>query len=153
AVWEFTEGAASIPSSTQSGGVLYVPAHGLTAIQPGAAGEKPKPLWQSSQLRPGTASPIVTGEKVCILNDGGVLTCAEAATGKRLWQLRLKGPISATPVAAGNFLYCVSEKGVAQVVDMAKPEGEIVYELDLAEKILCTPSIAGGAIYFRSDTR
>ena len=152
-VWEFTEGASSIPSSTQSSGVLYVPSHGLTAIQPGTAGEKPKLLWQSSQLRPGTASPIVTREKVFTLNDGGVLTCAEATTGKRLWQLRLKGPISATPVAAGNFLYCVSEKGVAQVVNIAKPEGEVVNELDLAEKILSTPSIAGNAIYFRSNAR
>ena len=153
AVWEFTESASSVPSSTPVDGVLYVPSRGLTAIQPGADGEKPKELWQSSQLRPGTASPIVVGEKVFTLNDGGILTCGETATGKRLWQLRLKGPFSATPVAAGHHLYCVSEKGIAQVVDISKPEGEVVSEFDLAEKILCTPSIAGGAIYFRSDTR
>ena len=151
--WEFTESTASVPSSTQSGGVLYVPSRGLTAIQPGTGGAKPKQLWQSSQLHPGTASPIVVGEKVFTLSDGGILTCGDTATGKRLWQLRLKGPMSATPVAAGHFLYCVSEKGVAQVVDITKPEGEVVSELDLAEKILCTPSIAGRAIYFRSDTR
>jgi outer membrane protein assembly factor BamB len=152
-VWEFNEGGSSVPSSTQGAGVLYVPSGGLTAIQPGTGGERPKQLWKSSQLRPGTASPIVVGEKVFTLSDGGILTCGEAATGKRAWQLRLKGPISATPVAAGSFLYCVSEKGVAQVVDITKPEGEVVNEFDLAEKILCTPSIAGGAIYFRSDTR
>src|SRR5262249_7018832 len=144
---------ASIPSSTQSAGVLYVPSGGLTALQPGTAGAQPKRLWKSTELRPGTASPIVVGAKAFTLSDGGILTCGDTATGKRVWQLRLKGPISATPVAAGGFLYCVSEKGVAQVVDITKPEGEIVHELDLAEKILCTPSIAGGAIYLRSDTR
>ncbi len=152
-VWEFTEGGSSVPSSAQSSGVIYVPSGGLTAIQPGADGTTPKQLWKSSQLRPGTASPIVVGDKAFALSDGGILTCGEASTGKRLWQLRLKGPFSATPVSAGNFLYCVSEKGIAQVVDITRPEGEIVNETDLAEKILCTPSIAGGAIYFRSDTR
>ena len=152
-VWEFNEGASSVPSSTQSGGVLYVPSGGLTALQPGKSGERLKQLWKSSTLRPGTPSPLVVGDKVFVLNDGGILTCGNAATGQRAWQLRLKGPISATPVAAGKFLYCVSEKGVTQVVDIAKPEGEVVNELDLAEKILCTPSIAGGAIYLRSDTR
>jgi outer membrane protein assembly factor BamB len=152
-VWEFNEGTSTIPSSTQSAGVLYVPSGGLTAIQPAKGGERPKQLWKSSQLRPGTASPIVVGDKILILNDGGILTCGNAATGQRAWQLRLKGPISATPVAAGNFLYCVSEKGIAQIVDITKPEGEVINELDLAEKILGTPSIGGGAIYLRSDTR
>ena len=152
-VWEFSEGGSSVPSCTPSAGVLYVPSRGLTALQPGTNGEGPKQLWQASQLRPGTASPIVVGVKVFALNDGGVLTCGETATGKRLWQLRLKGPFSATPVAAGVFLYCVSEKGVVQVVDTSKPEGEVVSELELGETILSTPSIANGAIYFRSNAR
>ncbi len=152
-VWEYAEGGSSVPSSTPSGGVLYVPSRGLTALQPGIGGEKPKQLWQASQLRPGTPSPVVVGEKIFALNDGGVLTCGETATGKRLWQLRLKGPFSATPVAAGVFIYCVNEKGVAQVVDTSKPEGEVVSELELGETILSTPSISSGAIYFRSNSR
>jgi hypothetical protein len=88
---------------------------------------------------------------VFTLNDGGILTCGATATGERLWQLRLKGPFSATPVAVGHFLYCVSETGVAQVVDTSKPEGEVVSELELGETILSTPSLSRGAIYFRSD--
>ncbi len=153
-VWDYTDGGSSIPSCAASGGVLFVPTkRGLTALQPGAVGEKPKQLWQASRLRADTASPVVVGEKVFILNDGGILTCGAAATGERLWQLRLKGPFSATPVAVGHFLYCVSESGLAQVVDTSKPEGEVVSELELGETILSTPSISHGAIYFRSDAR
>jgi outer membrane protein assembly factor BamB len=153
-MWEYADGGSSIPSCATSGGVLFVPTkRGLTALQPGAAGEKPKQLWQSSRLRAGTASPIVLGEKVFILNDAGILTCGEVATGERLWQLRMKGPFSATPVAVGHFLYCVSETGVVQVVDTSKPEGEVVSELELGETILSTPAISSGAIYFRSDGR
>jgi len=152
-IWQYDEGGSSIPSMASSDGTMFVPAHGLTALRPAASGEKPKQLWQSSQLRPGTASPVVVGQKVFALNDAGILTCGDAATGNRLWQLRLKGPFSSTPVAAGHFLYCVSEKGLAQVVDISKAEGEVISELDLQETILSTPSISSGAIYFRSDAR
>lgn len=151
--WSYAEAGSSVPSSVMSGGVIYVPSRGLTALQPPAQGEQPKALWQSNLLHPSTASPIVIGDKVFTLNDAGILTCGDTANGQRLWQLRLKGPFSATPVAVGRFLYCVSEKGLAQVIDTSKPEGEVVSELDLGETILSTPSVAKGAIYFRSDAR
>lgn len=152
-VWTYSDGTASISSSTPDGEILYVPSHGITALQGDAANADPKRLWRGGQLRPGTASIVVLGDKVFALNDGGVLTCGEAATGNRSWQLRMKGPFSATPVTSGKFLFCVNEKGLVQVVDTTKPEGEVISELDLAEKILSTPSVANGAIYFRSDTR
>ena len=152
-VWEYADGASTVPSSTPNGTTLLVPSHGITLLQPGSSGEAPRQLWRSAQLRPGTSSAIVLGEKVFALNDGGVLTCGEAATGQRLWQLRLKGPFSATPVGAGAYLYCVNEKGLTQVVDTFKPEGEVISELDLGDTILSTPAISGGAIYIRSDGR
>jgi len=54
-------------------------------------------------------------------------------------------------VATGKHLYLVNEKGLTQVVDTTKPEGEVVSELNLGETILSTPSISQGAIYIRSD--
>lgn len=151
--WNYTNNTSVTPSSTLSGHTLLVPSQGLTALEFGSGAATPKQLWRSGQLRPGTPSPAVLAGKVFALNDGGVLTCGDAATGDRLWQLRLKGPFSASPVVAGQFLYCVNEKGLAQVVDTTKPEGEVVSELDLGETVLSTPSIAHGAIYFRSDGR
>lgn len=150
-LWDFDAGAGTIPSSAVNGDVMYVPSHGLAALQAQPGGGKPQQLWQSSQLRPSTPSPTVVGDKILVLNDAGVLTCAATASGARLWQLRLKGPFTATPVTAGALAYCVNEKGQAQVVDVSKPEGEIVGEFDLGEVILCTPSIANGAIFLRSD--
>ena len=151
-VWDYTDGASTIPSVTVSDGVLFLPSHGLTALEPAADGNSPKQLWRSSQLRPGTASPLVLNRRVYTLNEAGVLTCGDATNGTRLWQLRLKGPFSATPVAAGGLLYCVNEKGLVQVVDVAAPEGVVTSELDLGKTIiLSTPSIAHEAIYIRSD--
>lgn len=150
-VWSYDDGASTVPSTTVSDGKLYVPSQGLTVLEPTPSGQPPKQLWRSAQLRPGTSSPLVLGERVFTLNDGGILSCGDTADGRRLWQLRLKGPFSATPVAAGGFIYCVNEKGLVQVVDPTKPEGEVVGELDLGQTIIGTPSIAAGSLFVRSD--
>ncbi len=151
-VWDYTGGASTVASSALSGSVLYAPSQGLTALEFSDSGE-PKQLWRAGQLRPGTASPVIVGDKIFVMNDGGVLTCGELATGKRLWQLRLKGSFSSTPVAAGNRLLAVNEKGLTQLVDISKPEGEVVAELDLDQTILGTPSLADDGLYLRSDGR
>jgi outer membrane protein assembly factor BamB len=153
AVWNYTEGASTIPSTTVSGGRLYIPSNGLTVLDASSGTGSPRQLWRAAQLRPGTASPVVYTGHVFTLNDGGVLTCADAADGRRLWQLRLKGAFSATPVAAGNHLYCVNEKGLLQVVNPGQSDGTVVSELDLGETILGTPSIANGGLFLRSDAK
>ena len=106
--------------------------------------------WQKSNLNPSTPSPVAVGNRVYTIGSTA-LTCADAATGQRLWQLRLKGPFSSTPLAANGHLYLFSEQGVALVVRTGNTSGEIVSQLDLTEAILCTPAIADGAIYVRSD--
>ncbi len=150
-VWNYSDGASTIPSATVSDGLVFVPSHGVTALEPASDGQTPKQLWRSSQLQPATASPVVLNQRVFTLNGAGVLSCGDATNGNRLWQLRLKGPFSATPVAAGALLYCVNEKGLLQVVDTTAPEGAVTSELDLGKTILSTPSISHGSIYVRSD--
>lgn len=149
--WAYTEGASTVASSALSGDMIYAPSQGLTALQLSGTTEAPKQVWRASQLRPGTPSPVVLGDKIFVMKDNGVVTAAERATGKRLWELRLKGPMSATPVGAGNRLLAVSEKGLVQLVDVTKPEGELLSELDLGQTVLSTPSLSDGGIYVRSD--
>jgi outer membrane protein assembly factor BamB len=150
-VWEYTDGASTIPSSTPVDGILYVPSRGLTALEPSPEGNTPKQLWRSGQLSPATASAVILNGRVFTLNGAGVLTAADAKDGTRQWQLRLKGPFSATPIGTGSHLYCVNEKGLLQVVDTAAPQGAVISELNLGKTILSTPAIDGGAIYVRSD--
>ncbi len=150
-VWNYTEGASTTASSAVGGRIIYTPSHGVTALEPGEPGQPPKQLWRSGQLRPGTPSPVILGERIYVMNDGGVLSCGDLANGNRLWQLRLKGPFSSTPVAAGDRMLAVNEKGLAQLIDLTKPEGEVISELDLGQTILSTPSMDKGAVYLRSD--
>jgi len=149
-LWEYTKGASTIPSSVVTNGMLLVPSHGLTALKP-SAGSGFEQVWNEGKLGPATASPIVLGDKVFVLNSAGVLNAAEVSTGKLAWQLRLKGPFTASPVGSGKYLVAINEAGLGQVVDISGENGQVVSENDIKETILATPAIGGDAIYVRSD--
>ncbi|HUF61446.1 MAG TPA: PQQ-binding-like beta-propeller repeat protein [Verrucomicrobiales bacterium] len=150
-LWEYTDGASPIPSSAVAGELLIVPSHGLTALKPPTAGGAPAVVWQTGQLQPATASPVVLGDKVYILNGAGVLTTGRLSDGERLWRLRLEGPFAGSPVAASNHLYVFGERGIGQCVDLRGDEGVVVGTIDLGESIQCTPAISRDALYVRSD--
>ncbi len=150
-IWNYTEGASTIPSSVVSGKMVFVPSHGITALRPNPESESPEMVWQAGNLSPGTASPFVYDGKIFTTNRSGALTCADAKDGKKLWQLRLKGSPSASPVGIGNRIYFFSESGFAEAVEAGEKRGEIVDQHDFKETILCTPAASDGAIYVRSD--
>ena len=152
-IWHYSDGASTIPSSALLGNMLYVPSQGLTALELSKDGKSFKQKWRSSRLRPGTASPLAYRNHIYSLNNAGVLACADIDSGKRLWQLRLDGPFGGSPVVADNHLYVFSEEGLAQVVDLTAPEGAISGKMDLGEMIQCSPALANGALYVRSNLR
>lgn len=147
--WNYSDGAATIPSSGLGKDAIYIPSNGVTAVVPEDGSTTQ--LWRAPGLKPGTGSPLVLNEALYVLNGAGVMIKASLANGDEAWKLRLSGPFSGSPVAAGKFLYIASERGAFQVVDTTAPEGEIVCTVDLKETILCTPAISGGAVYVRSD--
>ena len=139
--------------------MLYVPSKGLTALEPAASGGTPRVLWESNRLGPAISSPLVLDGRVYNINGSGVLACADAGSSRILWQLRLQVPLgektsqgafTSSPVAANGHLYLFNEEGVAIVVKGGE-KGEIVASHEFGETILCTPAIADGALYVRSD--
>ena len=147
--WEYGDGASTIPSAVVANGTVLIPSRGLTVLKPGQGGFEQ--LWNDNRLSPSTASPVVVGNKVFVVNRAGVLQCADASSGSIFWRLRLKGPFSATPIAAGDYLVFFNEEGLGQVVDISGAEGEIVGENDLGETILCTPAVSDDGLFIRSD--
>jgi len=148
-VWDYADGASTIPSSAVGSGALFAVSHGITALKPD--GSSISQLWRNEELNPGTASPLALGNALYVVNKAGVLIKAKLSNGDEEWKLRLKGPISGSPVGAGQYIYIASERGDFQVIDTSAKEGAMVQTLELKETILCTPAIAKGAIFIRSD--
>jgi len=150
--WSFDDGASTVPSLVVAEGVAYVPSHGITAIKPGESTPSVAEIvWQEGGLNPGTSSLVVHKDKVYLISDAGVLSCADAKTGKREYQSRLpKGHCSGSPVISGDHLYIFNEEGNGIVVDLNN-KGKIVHQHSFGQSILCTAAISDGALYVRSD--
>jgi outer membrane protein assembly factor BamB len=151
-VWSYKDGASTIPSSVISDGIVYIPSQGITALRPPRGSANPEVLWRATKLGPSTPSPLAYDGRLYSVNGAGVLLSADIKTGEEKWKLRLTGPFSGTPVAAGGLLYFFNEKGLCQVVKPGDASGEIIASNDLGEMFLCTPAVANGAIYVRSDS-
>jgi len=151
-VWSYKDGASTIPSSVISDGIVYIPSQGITALRPPRGSANPEVLWRAAKLGPSTPSPLAYDGRLYSVNGAGVLLSADIKTGEEKWKLRLTGPFSGTPVAAGGLLYFFNEKGLCQVVKPGDASGEIIASNDLGEMFLCTPAVANGAIYVRSDS-
>lgn len=148
-IWNYEDGASTIPSSIVGKSVIFAVSHGVTALRP--EGGSISQLWRNEKLNPGTASPLLVGGSLFVVNNAGVLIKASMDSGDEAWKLRLKGPISGSPVGAGRYIYIASERGDFQVVDTSSKEGEVIQILELKETILCTPAVAGKAVFVRSD--
>ncbi|MEZ6146208.1 MAG: PQQ-binding-like beta-propeller repeat protein [Planctomycetaceae bacterium] len=150
--WNYQDGASTTPSSVVSGEVVFVPSNGVTALKVGESNPSvPEILWNEGGLQPGTSSLTAADGRLYLINRGGVLASVNQKTGERLWQLRLKGNFSGSPVIAGKNLFTFNEDGEGFAVELGDEEGKIVGTHELGETILCTPAIADGAIYVRSD--
>lgn len=157
-LWEFGPSASSMSSSVVEGGVAYVPAAGITALEVPAPGKAPVSKWNARQINPSTISPLLLKSRLFSVNNAGILTMADATTGDIKWKLRLTGPFSGSPVGAGDRVALVSEKALVQVVDVNAPEGAVLGQLQLQlneqtkELTLCTPALSGGQIFVRTDS-
>ena len=151
-MYNFSEGASTIPSSTPAGNILLVPSNGMTALEIQAGQEKAKKLWSDNKLGPGTGSPAISKNRFLVINKANVLTCARIETGEILWRMRIKGPSSGSPIATDSHLYFFNEEGLGQVIKINDKKGEVVASVDLEETILCTPAISGNGLYVRSDS-
>ena len=65
----------------------------------------------------------------------------------------MQGPFWGTPALVGNRLYCISQEGLAQVVEYSDEgrQGEVIGKGEIGETIQASPAVADGALFIRSD--
>jgi outer membrane protein assembly factor BamB len=149
--WEVAQECQTIASTTVADDLLLTPLGELTALRLKGPRDTPDALWSESRLNPDTPTPVAYRDRVYVLK-GSTLSCADLKTGKIDWRMRLDSAGSyASPVAGNGHLYLVDENGLLQAIRLGGIKGEVASQLDLGERIMCTPALAGGAIYVRSD--
>jgi len=127
--------------------------NGLLAIRPGHGDITTTGLqWKYRRGIPQLPTVLLYQNILYMINDAGVLTTIDPATGAVFKTGRLRGVADryfASPVAADNKIFIVSQAGVVTVL---KPGGgqEILAVNELDDECYATPAIADGRIYIRT---
>ncbi len=107
--------------------------------------------WQLKRSVPNKPVPVVRGDLIFMVSDGGVASCVDRHTGELIWNERIGGNYSASPLLADDRLYCLSEEGKT-VVLAAGREFKVLAENQLADGFMASPAVDGNALVLRTTT-
>jgi outer membrane protein assembly factor BamB len=150
-------GFSNVPRPVYGHGLVYI-ATGfmkpqLWAIDPRGRGDVTDThvRWKVIKQAPAKPSPILVGQQLYMVSDGGILTALDATTGREIYQERLGGAFSASPILARGHLFFSDQEGRTVVV---KPGDtlNIVAENRLSSGLMSSPAVAGDALFLRTET-
>ena len=158
-IWRvrYDEGFSNVPRPVFAHGLVYIVTGfqqpELLAVRPDGTGDVTKThiAWRLQRGAPLTPSPIVVGDELYIVNDGGIASCIDAKTGAVIWQSRLGGTYSASPVHADGRLYFPAEQGVTTVIAPGR-EARRLATNKLDGSLLASMAVARGSIFLRTDS-
>lgn len=158
-IWRvsYADGFSNVPRPVFAHGLVYIATGfqqpSLLAVRPDGTGDVTKThvAWKLSRGAPLTPSPIVVGDELYVVTDGGIATCLDARTGATLWQQRLGGTYSASPVFAGGSIYFPAEQGVTTVIIPGKEFRRLATNR-LDGGLLASMAVANGSFFLRTDS-
>ena len=158
-IWRasYADGFSNVPRPVFGHGLVYIATGfqqpSLIAVRPDGTGDVTRThiVWELRRGAPFTPSPILIGDELFVVNDGGILSCVEARTGNVIWQQRLNGTFSASPIFVDGRVYFSSEQGVTTVLVPGREfRRAAINQLD--GTILASIAVADGAFFIRTDT-
>ncbi|MSR58583.1 MAG: serine/threonine protein kinase [Planctomycetaceae bacterium] len=158
-IWKvnYPGGFSVVPRPVFGEGLLFIctgyNVPSLLAIRPeGASGDVTEShvAWKVKKGVPANPSPLLVGQALYLVSDGGVATCLDATTGQEHWNHRVGGNYSASPVHAGGKIYAQSEEGEGVVFQSDPGRYVEVDRNTLGERALASYAISDGALFLRS---
>lgn len=135
---------------------VAAPKSTLLAIRPQGRGDLTTKAirWQFFRNIPDVPTPLLYGDSLYMVQNGGILSALDPATGAVRKQGRLTGALGdyyASPVAADGKIFATNQEGKIAVV-RAGSEWEVLAVNDMEEECYATPAIVEGNLYVRTAT-
>ena len=153
----YADGFSNVPRPVYGHGLVYI-ATGfqqpvLLAVRADGSGDVTKThvAWSLRRGAPLTPSPLLVGDDLYVVNDGGIAQCLDAKTGESYWIQRLGGEYSASPIYADGRIYFLSETGAATVIAPGRVFRRLATN-SLDGETLASMAVAAGSIFIRSDS-
>jgi len=110
----------------------------------------PEIAWRYPKGVPSMPSPLLAGDELIFVDDGGFVTCLDARTGAEHYRERLGGNYSSSPLLADGKIYIGSREGVMNVLRPGK-KFEVLARSELPGAIMATPAALDGALFLRTE--
>jgi len=131
----------------------YLRDHGMIALPVTGSGEVSDSLfcWIVTDHTPETPSPLVAGDHVFFIKNGGIMTVIDNETGEVEKQERVgaAGAYLSSPLLAGNRIYTCSYNGTITV--LSADDFSVLAHNKLKEKIGASPVAIDDVLYVRTD--
>lgn len=128
---------------------------GVVAINPDGQGVlgPDHVAFKITKNAPNKPSPLLLGNELYFISDGGFASCIDAKTGKEHWRQRLKGNYSAAPLAAEDKVYFFAEDGTTTVVAPGPQYKKLAEnKLNETDRTMAGPAVSGKAFFIRGGT-
>jgi outer membrane protein assembly factor BamB len=111
--------------------------------------------WLVRGVQAGYASPVSDGQRIYIVDNGGIMFAHDAKTGARAWEQNLGTIQKSSPVLADGKIYVGTENGKFYIIRPHADRAEILDQDWLGseqrpEPIIAAPAVARGRIYVAS---
>ncbi len=128
-------------------------ANGLVAVKPGMDLEAASIVWEHPSGVPECPTPIVIGNTIYLIRNGGLVTGVNISDGQTSFQERLAGggPYYASPVCGDKKLYVGSARGEVTILDVSSPLPKVIASHRMNEGIYATPAICDGGLILRTE--
>ncbi len=143
------------PSPAFSNGRLIIisPSDKIIAIDPQGRGDITKTksvLWTSEENVPDVTSPIATKDYVFTITTMGILTCFNAADGKKIWDHDFGADFHSSPTLIGDKLCLISQNGDVFLVKAGGKYEEVAL-FKMKDKFHASPAIVNDRLYLRGE--
>lgn len=126
----------------------------LLAVRPDGKGDitgSDKVVWKEPKRIPARPSPLLVGDELYVIADGGIASCFDAGTGTLHWTDRIDGNYSASPLFADGHIFVASHEGVVSVFKPGRTF-ELVGKNQLEGTIMASPLAMDGNLVIRTGS-
>lgn len=143
---ECLEGGEIAPMPVYANGMIYVAADYVKVAAIDV--KKHEVVWETSDMIPGIATPLVTGDYfIGGLGDGGII-CYNAKSGEEVWMADTDDGFYASPILADGKVYLADRTGLMHIFEPGAGYKELSAPA-LGEVIVSTPAAMGDTLYVR----
>jgi len=108
-------------------------------------------IWRLERGMPYVPTPLLYGDYLHVIDDGGVYTCLDPATGESRRRVRKGGNTYSSPIGINGLIYSFEDSGRC-VVFRNDHRYDVVAINELGESVQTTPCVLKDSLIVRGET-